>query len=115
MMIAWFESLTAIERFFAYVAIPSTLVLAIQTILLIFGLAGGGGGSGPHGRCELAGGDGRCIFGQTLGRRRALQAAETGTDGGRIPAQPDRRSPSPGGGAERLCSGAGGAGPGLSA
>lgn len=48
-MIAWFESLTAIERFFAYVAIPSTLVLAIQTILLIFGLAGGGGDRADEG------------------------------------------------------------------
>ena len=48
-MIAWFESLTAIERFFAYVAIPSTLVLAIQTILLIFGLAGGGGDGADEG------------------------------------------------------------------
>ncbi len=42
-MIEWFESLTAFQRFFAYIAIPSTLILAIQTILLVFGLAGGGG------------------------------------------------------------------------
>ena len=48
-MIAWFESLSAIQRFFAYVAIPSTLVLAIQTILLIFGLAGGGDGADADG------------------------------------------------------------------
>ena len=48
-MIEWFESLTAIERFFAYVAIPSTLVLVIQTVLLILGLAGGGGGGADEG------------------------------------------------------------------
>ena len=42
-LLEWFESLTAFQRFFAYIAIPSTLILAIQTILLIFGLAGGGG------------------------------------------------------------------------
>lgn len=39
-MALWFESLTAIERFFAYAAIPATLILIIQTILLIFGLFG---------------------------------------------------------------------------
>lgn len=42
-MIAWFESLSAVQRLFAYIALPSTLVLAIQTVLLIFGLAGGAG------------------------------------------------------------------------
>lgn len=57
-MIQWFESLSAIQRFFAYIAIPSTLILAIQTILLIFGLAGGGDGDADSDGLELEPGGG---------------------------------------------------------
>lgn len=39
-MVEWWNSLTALERCFAYVAIPATLVLAIQTVLLLIGLGG---------------------------------------------------------------------------
>lgn len=41
-MSEWWNALTALERCFAYVAIPATLVLAIQTVLLLIGLSGGG-------------------------------------------------------------------------
>ena len=37
-MINWWASLTLIEEIFAYVAIPATLLLLLQTILLLFGL-----------------------------------------------------------------------------
>lgn len=39
-MIAWWESLSITEQIFAIVAIPSTVILLIQTLLLIFGLGG---------------------------------------------------------------------------
>lgn len=37
-MVEWWNALTALERCFAYVAIPATLVLTIQTVLLLIGL-----------------------------------------------------------------------------
>lgn len=37
-MVDWWNTLTALERCFAYIAIPATLILAIQTLLLLFGL-----------------------------------------------------------------------------
>ena len=37
-MLDWWASLTAIEQLFAYVAFPATLLLLLQTILLLFGL-----------------------------------------------------------------------------
>lgn len=43
-MLNWWNSLTALQHFFAYVAIPATLILCIQTILLLFGLGAGGDG-----------------------------------------------------------------------
>ena len=36
-MIAWWESLQAIQQVFYIIAIPATLVLILQTILLLFG------------------------------------------------------------------------------
>ena len=39
-MFDWWESLNAIQRFFMYVAIPSTVVLVIQTVLSIIGIGG---------------------------------------------------------------------------
>ena len=38
-MLDWWTSLTGIEQVFAYVAIPATLLLVLQTLLLLFGLA----------------------------------------------------------------------------
>ncbi|MCL1795541.1 MAG: hypothetical protein FWG37_01480 [Clostridia bacterium] len=39
-MTIWWESLSMLERIFAYVAIPSTVLLFVQTILLMVGMAG---------------------------------------------------------------------------
>ena len=41
-MAAWWESLSVLQRVFAFAAIPSTVVLFLQTILLVIGLAGHG-------------------------------------------------------------------------
>lgn len=43
-MIAWWNSLTALQHGFALVAIPATLVLIVQTVLLMFGIGDGDGG-----------------------------------------------------------------------
>lgn len=45
-MSAWWESLTWLERVFAYVAFPATLLLILQTLLLLFGLGHDGDGDG---------------------------------------------------------------------
>ncbi|NLM50492.1 MAG: hypothetical protein GX196_06020 [Clostridiaceae bacterium] len=39
-MIGWWENLTLLEKVFATFAVPATVILAMQTILLIFGLSG---------------------------------------------------------------------------
>ena len=44
-MVEWWNALTGLERCFAYVAIPATLVLAIQTVLLLIGLGNGDAGT----------------------------------------------------------------------
>lgn len=43
-MLQWWQSLSAIEHGFAYIALPATIILVIQTLLLLFGL----GGDGPE-------------------------------------------------------------------
>ncbi len=42
-MFAWWDSLTGLQQGFALVAIPATLVLVIQTVLLFFGIGDGDG------------------------------------------------------------------------
>lgn len=37
----WFNSLTALQRIFALIAIPSTVVMLIQSLMLLFGMFGG--------------------------------------------------------------------------
>jgi len=39
-MIAWWDSLTTLECIFAYAAIPSTVLLLVQTLLLMTGMVG---------------------------------------------------------------------------
>ena len=39
-MIVWWESLTITEQIFAIVAVPSTVILLIQTVMLLFGFGG---------------------------------------------------------------------------
>ena len=41
-MLEWWDALTSLERFFAMVAVPSTLLLIIQTVLMLFGLGSHG-------------------------------------------------------------------------
>ncbi len=41
-MVQWFQSLTTLQQGFAFVAIPATVVLILQTLLLFFGIGGGG-------------------------------------------------------------------------
>ncbi|MDR3207803.1 MAG: hypothetical protein LBT60_05670 [Oscillospiraceae bacterium] len=41
-MADWWNALSGLERFFALTAIPATLLLLIQTVLLLFGLGGHG-------------------------------------------------------------------------
>lgn len=43
-MNAWWASLTWLEKVFAYVAFPSTLLLLLQTLMLLFGLGNDSGG-----------------------------------------------------------------------
>ncbi len=42
-MSEWFNSLDAIQRIFAYIAIPTSAILLIQTLLLLFGIGDGDG------------------------------------------------------------------------
>ncbi len=54
-MTAWWEALTAFERIFAYMAIPASLLLVIQTVLLLLGLGDNGDGdldSDTSGLCD---------------------------------------------------------------
>jgi hypothetical protein len=37
-MPAWWESLSGLQRVFAYVAIPATVIMILQTVLVLFGL-----------------------------------------------------------------------------
>ncbi|MBM6917691.1 hypothetical protein [Intestinimonas butyriciproducens] len=57
-MLNWWNSLDALQHFFAYVAIPATLILCIQTILLLFGLGAGGDGELDSDTSGLDTGDG---------------------------------------------------------
>ncbi len=53
-MIGWWNGLTDLQRIFALVGIPATLVLVVQTILLLFGL-GAGHEDGCDCGCDLDG------------------------------------------------------------
>lgn len=41
-MLAWWETLETVQRVFALIAIPSTLIMIIQTVMLTFGWIGDG-------------------------------------------------------------------------
>lgn len=58
-MVSWYESLDAIQRIFAIIAIPSTAVLILQTILLLLGI--GNGDADSDGDFET-GDDGLALF-----------------------------------------------------
>ena len=42
-MEAWLESLTVLQRVMLFIAVPATLLLLIQTVMLFIGLGGGDG------------------------------------------------------------------------
>ena len=42
-MFAWWDSLTGLQQVFACIGIPATLVLVVQTVLLMFGIGDGDG------------------------------------------------------------------------
>ncbi|MEA4831191.1 MAG: NfeD family protein [Oscillospiraceae bacterium] len=44
-MIKWFEALSDVSSIYAIIAIPSTVILVLQTILLLFGIGDGSDGS----------------------------------------------------------------------
>ena len=45
-MAVWWESLSALQRVFAWFAVPATLVLIIQTVLVLFGIGDHGSDAG---------------------------------------------------------------------
>lgn len=66
-MIQWWTSLGVTGQIFAIIAIPSTLVLIVQTVLLFFGIGDGVDGSADLIDADLsdgieAGGDGLAVF-----------------------------------------------------
>ncbi len=48
-MSAWWDGLTTLQQIFYYIAIPSTVVMLIQTVLMILGLSGHGDIAGHNG------------------------------------------------------------------
>lgn len=68
-MITWWTSLDLAQQIFACIAVPSTLILLIQTILLLIGLGGGDGDvdaevdiDGDIDTDGIGGGDGLALF-----------------------------------------------------
>lgn len=43
-MLEWWNSLSLVSQIFAAVAIPATVIMVLQTVLLLLGIGGGGGG-----------------------------------------------------------------------
>lgn len=56
-MSEWFNSLDSLQRIFSYIAIPSTAILIIQTILLFFGIGDADADDG-----DIAADDGLTLF-----------------------------------------------------
>jgi hypothetical protein len=54
----WWNALSGLERFFALTAIPATLLLLIQTLLLLVGLGGGHGEAQAETGHDFGGDDG---------------------------------------------------------
>ena len=54
-MIEWFEALSVAGKVFVCVAIPSTLILVIQTVMTFFGFGDGGETQAPMARAVSGG------------------------------------------------------------
>lgn len=66
-MMEWWESLNLLQKVFSYLAIPATLVLAIQSVMVLFGFGEGEGAdldgdSIPDSMEGLDSGDGLALF-----------------------------------------------------
>lgn len=64
-MAAWWNSLTGLQQIFACIGIPATLVLIVQTVLLLFGIGDGGDTDmdiDPDGFDVTDGGDGGFVL-----------------------------------------------------
>ena len=68
-MLDWWVSLTLVQQIFALIAIPSTLILLIQTVLLLIGIGGDGDadggaldGDGDIDDVDADSGDGLALF-----------------------------------------------------
>lgn len=60
-MMQWFEQLSVLQQIYAFIAIPSTLILLIQTVLLLFGIGDGDAEVDADLPAEF-GGDGLALF-----------------------------------------------------
>lgn len=61
-MIAWWNELQLAQQIFALIAIPSTLVMLIQTVMLLIGIGDGGEGDVDGDEVFEGGGDGLVLF-----------------------------------------------------
>ncbi|MBQ8551343.1 MAG: hypothetical protein IJ428_00860 [Clostridia bacterium] len=68
-MFAWWDSLTVLQQVFACIGIPATLILIVQTVLLMFGIGDGEGADADIdpdgfdvGEAAAAGDDGLTLF-----------------------------------------------------
>ncbi len=61
-MIQWFNQLNELQQIFAFIAVPSTLILVLQTILLLFGIGDGDADIDGDGIIDSIGGDGLALF-----------------------------------------------------
>ena len=61
-MLEWWETLGTVQRVFALIAIPSTLVMIIQTVMLLLGWIGGDGDVDVDDDVDGIGDDGLALF-----------------------------------------------------
>ena len=61
-MIDWYNSLNLLQRIYALIAIPSTVILLIQTIMLFFGFGDDEVDMDFDGDVDISGGDGLVLF-----------------------------------------------------
>ena len=61
-MINWYNSLTLLQRIYALIAIPSTVILLIQTIMLFFGFGDDDVDMDLDGDVDVSSGDGLALF-----------------------------------------------------
>jgi hypothetical protein len=67
-MINWWNGLSLVQQILAIFAVPATVILVIQTVMLLFGLGSGheAGGSGGHEGSDISGGHETADLGSAL-------------------------------------------------